>query len=194
VEIEGLSKEEQERILRALREKVAAYLGVYRLAPETKDEILQETMITVWRKYHQLENKENLLSWTYTIVRNKVYEHGRKKARFLERFVSLCEFSEEMEPGLLPVPEAMIYYELEKFEDTEVGMLLKELPYPENTIFELYYGYGERFVEIAKTLHMSDSTVRSHHARGLRRLYRMMTELHPELAGKGEHHGKGKTK
>jgi len=194
MDIEGLAKEDQERILRNLSGEIEPYLRSYRLPPDVHREILQETLITVWRKYHQLEDKSKLLSWAYAIVRSKVYAHGRTKKRTLLRFVSLHEFSEEMEPDKLPVPEALIYYELEQFEDTEAGAMVRKLPYPENVIFELHYRYGERFTEIAETLHMPDSTVRSHHARGLRRLYRMMTELHPELAGKGEHHGKGKTK
>ncbi|MCI8610031.1 MAG: RNA polymerase sigma factor [Firmicutes bacterium] len=187
-----LSEEEQFQILYRQYILIRRYLRAFRLTPFETEEILQDTMITVWRKIDTLRDEEKLDPWVRTIARNKIRKGYRKSAKARQQFYAHdklfqlytqskheqsqfnMEVGTEIEIEHEPLTEALLYDHLCKLEDSDIYEMIQQLGKPANIILTLHYGYLETFEEIAKTLDMKPSTVRSIAARSREKLKRML--------------------
>lgn len=130
---------------------------------------VQSSLLIAWEKYDQIKNKEKYLSWMFTVVRRQSY----KQLKYYLNFVPL--FFEEsdciVDPGALDEGLTL------QFVGCELSQFLKSLPESTRQIFILYYWYNERFTSIARKLDMKVATVRSIHARTLKKVQDRFKEI-----------------
>ena len=51
---------------------------------ERADDLVQETLIKAWTKFHTFQEGTNLRAWLFTILRNEFYSQLRKRGREVE--------------------------------------------------------------------------------------------------------------
>ena len=152
------------------------YLRFWGVADGDVDELVQDIMVTVWRKIHTLRSPEALQAWVKQIARRKAAKHGRKMERYWKRNYPLSWLEEEREEAGLPVPEELIYETMEEFSETELYQLVLELGNPASNILILHYVYRETYEEIGNTLHINPATVRSIASRSREKLKKRILE------------------
>lgn len=101
--------------------------------PETAEDILQDTWLTVIRKIHTLRQLETFSSWLYRIARNNVYRQVRKKNILPVLPENAPLPNDNQEPDFSPEDAAKVHVCLERLrpEHKEVLMLrfLEEMSY-----------------------------------------------------------------
>ncbi len=122
-------------------------------SPADADELLQECMLTVWRKAHTYKpSSGTAITWLYTIVRNRRIDFARK-GRF-ETVMSDDLFPEETGNEL----------ESDVESDLNVGIvrnLLETLPEEQRQIVFKVYFEGKSHSEIAGDLDLPLGTIKS---------------------------------
>lgn len=174
--ISDLCSEENREILIRQYEEVRRYLEVFDIGEDELEEILQETIITVWRKIDNLRDISKIDQWARTIARNKLKKLYKKKKRNLWRELPFNQYENTEGSENAPLPEELIYHQIESFSNTEIFELVMQLGEPSSTILMLHYVYKENFTEIADTLKMNPSTVRSIAVRSRAKLERKIEE------------------
>lgn len=159
--ISDFSKDENHEIFRDLKDDIERYLRTYHLDPYDLDEILQETIIIAWNKLDTLKDKDKLFIWTKKIAKNKLRRYRKYQNSYADRHCSLDDFGVGADDEYGKLPEQLVYRETEPIENTEIFQLIMELGEPDSTILILHDYYKENFREIAKTLNLNHSTVRS---------------------------------
>src|SRR6185503_776541 len=51
---------------------------------ERADDLVQETLVKAWAKFHTFQEGTNLRAWLFTILRNEFYSQLRKRGREVE--------------------------------------------------------------------------------------------------------------
>ena len=90
--------------------------------------------------------------------------------RYWQRNYPLSYYEEECQKTGLPLPDELVYREVENFKETDLYDLVMELGTLASSILILHYVYKEKFEEIARTLGMSSGTVRSIASRSRKKL------------------------
>lgn len=163
----SLCDEEVIEILSIQYEKVRKYLIACGLGDGAQEDILQETMYTVWRKIEDLREPEKLDAWVRSVAQNYVRKFFRKRKKELLR---VCSYEKLMEEAGSAIPAVLIYEEMERFSDSALYEMIVALGEPAKTILLLHYQAGEDFNRIAWMLGMNPSTVRSIAARSREKL------------------------
>jgi len=122
--------------------------------PETAEEIVQETMLSVWRKAHLFaESKGSFSTWVFTIARNLRIDK-------LRRNTGWQELSGEIEDR--PSEDDSPYDELQREQQRErVAEALETLTPEQNEVVRLAYIEGLTHTEIAERLSVPLGTVKS---------------------------------
>ena len=179
-----LTEDEQEEILLDQMKAGRAFLKAFPIQESDAEEILQETLITIWRRYDTLRSPSRVKAWGKTILRNTIRKYFRRQKTEYARCVTFTQY--EADPNKRePISERLVYEEMKRFEDTELYEMVMGLGFPANTILQLHYQYEEPFEEIARMLHMKPGTVRSIACRSREKLKEMI------LAGPAEEKQKG---
>ncbi|MDB2407189.1 sigma-70 family RNA polymerase sigma factor [Jannaschia sp.] len=124
---------------------------------ETAD-IVQDTMLTVWRSAAAFQGRSSVLTWILTMARNKVVDHIRKQSR-----VTLGAADEEI-PDTDPDPEAA----LGAVQDAaRLRACVEALPERQRAVVHLAYYEDMTVAEIAGVESVPKGTVKSriHHAK-----------------------------
>lgn len=119
------------------------------------EDLIQETMIEVYKSIKKLKDLKKLKTWTISILINKC-KKAYKKAN--KNIVSIEE---------LNLDEYIFQNRKEIDDDLNFRYLIKDLKYEERLILILYYMEEYTTDEIAKILHINNNTVRTnlHRAR-----------------------------
>ncbi len=121
---------------------------------ETADEIVQETMLAVWRKSHLFtERKGSISTWIFTIARNLRIDRVRRQIVWQ----GFCENFEAVPSGEEPADEQLAREQ----EREQVGTALAELPAEQLQIIRLSFEDGLTQSEIAGKLNLPLGTVKS---------------------------------
>ncbi len=121
--------------------------------PTEAEELLQECMLTVWRKAHTFNPKSgSAITWMYTIVRNRRIDMARK-GRF-ETVQSDDLWPEETGEEL----EKDVSSDL---EGQAVRMMMETLPEEQRQIVFKVYFEGKSHSEIANDLDLPLGTIKS---------------------------------
>ena len=182
-----MSEEEQEKLLLDQLKAGWAFLKAFHIQESDAEEILQETLITIWRRFETLRNPSRAEAWGRAILKNKIRKYYRRRKAEWTRCVSFSQYEGE-QPEREPISERLVYEELERFEDTEIYEMIMRLGFPANTILQLHYQYREPFEEIARMLQMKPGTVRSIACRSREKLKEMILA---EAGGRKEEPGGG---
>jgi len=126
------------------------------LSAENAEEVIQETMIKVWRKAPTYSSKQASAStWIYTIARNTRIDWFRKANRQNPDDLNADDLYEGRDE---PVPLTS----LTRFRNSRlVGDALKELPQDQSAVLSLMYFQGKSGQQIADDLQIPLGTVKS---------------------------------
>ncbi len=137
------------------------------LGQEELDDLVQETLVAVWKKLKEYKGTGPLEAWVFRFTFLQIVSRLRE----LERRPKLVETVPE-EGAEDPLPQ----------DDREFALLyesLERLGPPASEIIALKHLQGRKFVEIASELGMPLNTVKTRYYRGLARL-RSMLGAHPQ--------------
>ncbi len=169
----------QDELIRLLYEEepgLRQYLFHCGIRAEDMNEILQDILITAWRKADTLQDKASFQPWIRKIAQRKAIRYRKVKERYWMYNYPLSHYEEYREETGQPVPEGLIHEDPENFHHTDVYQLVMSLGSPASNILILHYVYREQFDEIAATLHLKESTVRSIASRSRTKLRKIMEE------------------
>lgn len=141
------------------------------------DDCVQEIYLLLYRKIRQYNPERGSFSaWFNTLVRNRIYDYGRKLARNKE-FVPDEEegyFSEMVDENIHINPEA----KLERSERERIlDEIMQELSESQRLCIQLFYCEGLKIKEIAERLNISEGTVKSRLHNGLKKLNVKVTDM-----------------
>jgi RNA polymerase sigma-70 factor, ECF subfamily len=135
------------------------------------EEIVQDTMLAVWRGAGSFRGESSARSWVIAIARRQTRD--RLRARRL-RVVDDAFLADQ--PGSGPGPEVMA---LDRAELAEVMAAIRELAAPHREVLGLVFGSGLSLPEVAGVLEIPVGTVKS-------RLFAARTALSRTLNEKGQ--------
>ena len=120
----------------------------------TAEELVQETMLSVWRKGHTFDSsKASASTWMFTIARNLRIDRFRSESR--------PEF-DPSDPALIPEPELQADEQLElKNRQKFVRKCLDGLPNDQREVTQLSFMQGLSHQEISDKLDIPLGTVKS---------------------------------
>ena len=146
-------KHGDESIYATLIDEYSNYLttvinNVYLLNVQDKEDIIAETMISVWKNAKRLKEDLNFKSYLATIARNKTIDFVRKKRlHMVELNVSLLAITD--------IETDYIHKELINFLNQKIN----ETKEPDRSILILKYHHGLQNKEIAYKLNMNQNVV-----------------------------------
>ena len=153
-----------EQVWRDFSKKLLGFIRS-KVANETvADDLMQEVFIKIHQQQTSLSQKENLMSWLYTITRNTIIDYYRKK--------KIPQKSIDTE--LLKIEEA---FHNESFEFSEcLAPFIDQLadPYKEALLATSFAGIPQK--EYASTHNLSYSTVKSRVQRARKQLKDLFSE------------------
>lgn len=136
--------------------------------PVDSAEIVQEVFIQVWRQADHFEaGRGSVIGWLFMIARTRALDSVRARTRRgqVEQETDPESPVEAIEPQ--PSPEASV---LSGESASEVKAALTTLSVPERKVLELAYYEDLSHAQIAQALQLPLGTVKTHIARGLRKL------------------------
>lgn len=167
-----LTLKERQDLLCTKYDVIERSLSVHGIAKEDRDDLLHEVLLRALGSIEKLNDTDKIDGWLWAITENVINEHFGKRKRENERSIVL---SDGVLDALLDMMEATEYNkssaELDRLADREklteaIGKLEPKTLF----IFKLYYCIGYPLKEIAEIKRWNYSTVKSMHARGLKKL------------------------
>lgn len=130
--------------------------------PEMED-VLQNTMVQVWRKIGSFRNQSSLKTWITRIAITQSHNHQRSVRRWMRRIQDRWKMEN---------PGTRYSCNVERQEDPRWELIqaaMKKLPYRDREILVLVYLQGNTVQELARTMNEKANTleVRLHRAKKL---------------------------
>ncbi|MBD3413087.1 MAG: sigma-70 family RNA polymerase sigma factor [Candidatus Aminicenantes bacterium] len=148
----------------------------YTRSQSDAEDILQETFIKAFKNIHTLRvnPKNRFSSWLNTICINYTLDHLRKQRRKKRHSqVSLSD--------VLQVIQSSDHSPVDKMESKQVGQhihnALSSLSPKQHLIFEMRYSQHMDIKNIAQTLQCSQSNVKTHISRALKKLRKTLEPI-----------------
>ncbi len=135
------------------------------------EDLTQDIFIKAFRRLSGLKNDAYFRSWLYRIAVNRIRDHLRKK-RFRALFVSADDDAgtDPPWPEDAPGQPADVEQQVARREFwRRIGGVLDRFPRMEREVFLLRFFDGLSIREIAQVVRRSESTVKTHLYRGIRR-------------------------
>jgi RNA polymerase sigma-70 factor, ECF subfamily len=132
------------------------------------EEIVQDTMLAVWRGAGSFRGESSVRSWVIAIARRQTRD--RLRGRRL-RVVDDAFMADQ--PGSAPGPEVTA---LDRAELAEVKGAIRELALPHREVLGLAFGSGLSLPEVADVLEIPVGTVKSRLAAARTALSRILNE------------------
>ena len=126
------------------------------MTPENAEELVQETMIKVWRKAPSFSSAQASAStWIYTIARNTRIDWLRKQNRQNPELLNAEDLYDEREN---PTPlSSLSQIRTKKL----IAEQLNQLPPEQAEVLQLMYFQGQSGQQVANTLELPLGTVKS---------------------------------
>jgi RNA polymerase sigma-70 factor (ECF subfamily) len=139
--------------------------------PELAEDVLQNALVTIWRKLPHLREADRFEGWAFRILVNTCYAEGPSSRRWTAVVREL------------PLDRADQADDVQSFLDRdELERAFRKLPLDQRAVFVLHHHVGLPLVEVAETLGIPDGTARSrlHYAtRALRVAFDEARAIHP---------------
>jgi len=132
------------------------------------EEIVQDTMLAVWRGSGSFRGESSVRSWVIAIARRQTRDRLRGHRLQVVDDAFLAD-----QPGSGPGPEAMA---LDRAELAEVMSAIRELASPHREVLGLVFGSGLSLPEVAGVLEIPVGTVKSRLAAARIALNRILNE------------------
>ena len=167
------------------------YAMAYRLCANHSDadDLSQVVLIKFFKTITKYRQEANIKSWLYKIAVNSYIDKERKKVnKIIVRFSTDEQGQELIEETIMSpkaTPEQLTESELIK---NHINKALEKLSPKEKSAFILKHYQDQSLKEIAKTLKISEGTVKSLLFRSIKKLQQALSFYRPEL-GLGEQNG-----
>ena len=134
--------------------RVKAFMYRQGTDPGMAEEIVQETMVNVWRKARQFDpGRASVATWIFTIARNLRIDLLRKANR---------PVPDANDPALVPDPEPLGYEVISrKREATQLNTAIAELPTEQLAVLKLAFFEEKAHAQVAEELGIPLGTVKS---------------------------------
>ncbi|MEM9734488.1 MAG: sigma-70 family RNA polymerase sigma factor [Pseudomonadota bacterium] len=123
------------------------------------DDLVQETLMKAWNKFHLFEEGTNLKAWVFTIMRNEFYSQMRKKGREVQDSDGIFA------ANLATHPQQEGHMDAKDFRQA-----LESLPEDQREAVMLIGALGFSYEEAAETIGVAVGTVKSRVSRGRAKL------------------------
>ena len=147
-----------ERLFRLYYSRLGSFIRRIVGQPQAIEEIVNDTMLTIWRSADRYEGKSKVDTWVFGIAYNKAMEHIRRHQRQTRNEVTL----DESDPS---------FPTIDRNDDAGqwVQQALRRLSPEQRALVELTYTFGYSYPEIAKIVECPPGTVKTRmfHARKL---------------------------
>ncbi|WP_273692258.1 sigma-70 family RNA polymerase sigma factor [Ketogulonicigenium vulgare] len=127
------------------------------------DDLVQETLMKAWSKFHLFTPGTNLRSWLFTVLRNNMRSMLRKRSR------EVADVDEKMAARLASKPNQESNLALK-----EVELALDKLPSEQREVLILVGAMGFSIEEAAETCGCAPGTIKSRANRGRLALARLL--------------------
>ncbi len=118
--------------------------------PGLAEDVLQNALVTIWRKLPHLRDPDRFEAWAYRIVVHACYADAPRYRRWASTV------------RVLPVDRAHESDDLQSLSDRdELEQAFRQLPLDQRAVFVLHHHVGLPLVEVAETLGIPDGTARS---------------------------------
>ena len=139
--------------------------------PGLAEDVLQNALVTIWRKLPHLREPDRFDAWAYRILVNACYLEASRNRRWAATV------------RVLPIGRADQVDEYKAIADRdELERAFRRLPLDQRAVFVLHHHVGLPLVAVAETLGIPDGTARSrlHYAtRALRVAFDEARAIHP---------------
>ncbi len=153
----------EHRFFLALRERVERIVRWYvRTSEADVDDLTQECLIRAYKGLEQVRDLDKLEPWLKTVVRNTVFTWLRNQKQEREVCALSLEAESEAEAYTLEEDDLLLYMVLQEAMQT--------LSDTDRQMFELRYGVGLSYREIARQMGLNEEVVRKRISRALSRL------------------------
>ena len=147
----------------ALRERIERLVRCYcRSNDDDVADLTQECLLRVYNNLDSLRDLEKIDPWLRVVVRNAVYSWYRERKREQETYSLGLESEPESHAYSIPEEDLLLYFVLQEAMQT--------LSDSDRQMFELRYGVGLSYREIAQRMGLNEETVRKRITRALSRL------------------------
>jgi len=141
-------------IFDTLHAQVYAFSLKITKSPAEAEEVTQQVFIRLWEKRHLVDASRSLEHYLYTITRNCAFNHLKQKAH---RAQQLQPDNLWVADGPTVTEDDLAMAECQKLTDE----LINSLPEKRQIIYKMHFEEGYLPQEIAATLNISVSTVKS---------------------------------
>lgn len=154
---------EEHRFYTDLRERIERLVRCYcRASNDDVEDLTQECLLRVYNNLDSLRDLDKMEPWLRTVVRNAVFSWYRERKREQEVYSLGLETEHETEPYSIPENDLLLYFVLQEAMQT--------LSESDRQMFELRYGDGLSYREIAQHMGLNEEAVRKRITRALGRL------------------------
>ena len=165
-----VSRELRDELLAVIPNLRAFALSLTKTADKA-DDLVQETVMKAWNKFHLFQEGTNLKAWLFTIMRNEFYSQMRKRGREVQD-------SEGILASQLAIhPEQQGHMDLEDFRAA-----VEALPADQREALMLVGANGFSYEEAAEIAGVAMGTIKSRVSRARARL---LNEL--QVSDEGEY-------
>ena len=118
--------------------------------PELAEDVLQNALVTIWRKLPGLREADRFEGWAYRILVNACYADAPRNRRW-------AQYIRE-----LPADRPDLRDDFRTIHDRdELERAFRQLPLDQRAVFVLHHHVGLPLVAVAETLGIPDGTARS---------------------------------
>ena len=167
------------KISKALRDDLLASIPNLRAfavslagSSERADDLVQETLMKAWAKFHTFQEGTNLRAWLFTILRNEFYSQVRKRGREVE------DAEGTYAARLASQPAQGGHMDLSDFREA-----LAELPADQREALILVGASGFSYEEAAEICECAVGTIKSRVSRARTRLAELLSLEEGETYG-----------
>ncbi len=146
------------------------------------EDAAQETFMRAYKSLHRYDAKRSFATWLLSIAAHHCIDLLRRRRM---KLVSLETFTGQILPDSNPGPEVQAF---QSERQREVQALLEHLSPTDRAAVVLFYWYDYSYEEIAATLALTVSAVKSRLHRARRQLAQVWRETRHPVSVEAQHH------
>ena len=150
--------------------RVKALIQRQGATPDVADEIVQETMVNIWRKAGQFDaERASAATWVFTIARNQRIDLIRKANR---------PMPDMEDPSMAPAPEQSASENMVQAEEaSSIRAAVASLPAEQREIIQHAFFDDKTHIEVAQSLDLPLGTVKSRIRLAMKRIKSRLGEI-----------------
>jgi RNA polymerase sigma factor (sigma-70 family) len=164
-------REAFETLYRGYFPRLTRFLERVMRRPHTVEEVLNDTMLVVWRKAATFNAQSKVSTWIFSIA-------YRKALKAIKRFDEPVESDDQVFESTLPGPEATL---MQKQRGAVLMKQIGRMSAEHRAVIELTYYHGCAYKEIAQIMECPVDTVKTRMFHARRRLRQFLSDRKEDL-------------